>query len=89
MPKLFPNVARFQPERSADRHEGEQPARVIAEKPGLGLAPSQTAKDDGGPFDHRPPPRICTSVILPLMIAPDLLALIRYSFTFTIVKIRP
>jgi len=38
MPKLFPIVARFQPERSADRHEGEQPARVIAEKSGLSLA---------------------------------------------------
>jgi hypothetical protein len=35
MPELFPDVARFQSERNADRHEGEQPARVIAEKPGL------------------------------------------------------
>lgn len=86
MPELFPDVARFQAERNADRHEGEQPARIIAEKLGLSFAPSQTVKDDGGPFDHRPPPRICTSVILPRMIAPDLLALIRYSFNFTMVN---
>ena len=36
-PKPFPYVMRFQPERIADRHEGEEPARVIAEKPLLSL----------------------------------------------------
>ena len=38
MLELFPYVPRFQPERIADRHEGEEPARVIAEKPILSLA---------------------------------------------------
>jgi hypothetical protein len=37
MPKLFPYVPRFQPERIADRHQGERPARVVAEKPILSL----------------------------------------------------
>jgi hypothetical protein len=31
--KLFPWVLRCQPERITDGHEGEEPARVIAEKP--------------------------------------------------------
>jgi hypothetical protein len=33
MLKPCPYVLGFQPERTADRHEGEWPARVIAEKP--------------------------------------------------------
>ena len=33
MLQLFSDVVRFQPEGIADRHEGEQPARVIAEEP--------------------------------------------------------
>ena len=37
MLKPFPDVVRFQPERIADRHEGEEPARVVAEKPLLSL----------------------------------------------------
>ena len=37
MLKLCPYVLGFQPERSADGHEGEEPARVIAEKPILSL----------------------------------------------------
>jgi hypothetical protein len=37
MLKLLPYVLRFQPERIADRHEGEEPARGIAEKPSFSL----------------------------------------------------
>jgi len=37
MLELFPYVPGFQPKRIADRHEGEEPARVIAEKPILSL----------------------------------------------------
>jgi hypothetical protein len=37
MLKLCPYVLGFQSERSADGHEGEEPARVIAEKPILSL----------------------------------------------------
>jgi hypothetical protein len=37
MLKLPPSVLRFQPERIADRHEGEEPAKVVAEKPILSL----------------------------------------------------
>ena len=37
MLKLCPYVLGFKSERMADRHEGEQPARVIAEKLTLGL----------------------------------------------------
>jgi hypothetical protein len=37
MLKLSPYVLLFQPERIADRHEGDEPARVIAEKPILSL----------------------------------------------------
>jgi hypothetical protein len=37
MLKLLPYVLRFQPERITDRHEGEEPVRVIAEKPLLSL----------------------------------------------------
>src|SRR6266508_8342 len=33
----LPHVVRFQPECVADRQEGEEPARVIAEKPILSL----------------------------------------------------
>jgi hypothetical protein len=44
MLKLFSYVLLFQPECIADRHEGEEPARIIAEKPILslprGIAPS-------------------------------------------------
>jgi hypothetical protein len=37
MLKLLPYVLRFQPERVTDRHEGEEPAGVVAEKPILSL----------------------------------------------------
>jgi hypothetical protein len=37
MLKLLPYVLRFQPEGITDRHEGEEPARVIAEKPSFSL----------------------------------------------------
>jgi hypothetical protein len=37
MLKLLPYVLRFQLERITDRHEGEDPARVIAEKPFFSL----------------------------------------------------
>jgi hypothetical protein len=37
MLKPFPYVLRRQPERIADRQEGEEPARVITEKPILSL----------------------------------------------------
>src|SRR5262245_30974190 len=33
MLKFLPYELRFQPKRITDRHEGEEPARVIAEKP--------------------------------------------------------
>jgi hypothetical protein len=33
MLKLLSDVVRFEPERTADRHEGEEPAGIIAEKP--------------------------------------------------------
>lgn len=37
MLKLCPDVLGFQSERVTDGHEGEEPARVIAEKPILSL----------------------------------------------------
>ena len=40
MLELFPDVLWFQAEHMADRHKGEQPARVSAEKPILSFAPA-------------------------------------------------
>jgi hypothetical protein len=37
MLKLLSDVVRFEPERTADRQKGEEPARIIAEKPLLGF----------------------------------------------------
>lgn len=62
MLKLLPYVLRFQPKRITDRHEGEEPARVIAEKPFLSLPralhkPSlrlkRFMKTEEGIFEHR------------------------------------
>jgi hypothetical protein len=35
--KLLPYIFRFQPEHVTNRHEGEEPVRIIAEKPFLSL----------------------------------------------------
>src|SRR4029453_15883978 len=60
--KLLPYVLRFQPKRITDRHEGEEPERVIAEKPFLSLPralhePSLRLKllmkAEEGIFEHR------------------------------------
>jgi hypothetical protein len=61
MLKLCPDVLRFHPERVADGHEGEEPARVIAEKPILSLPPALSIprfrlklflKAEKGIFEH-------------------------------------